>query len=61
MSILEEDTRIGFCYCCKRLVPVYREDGHWVFGWHTASRRIREGNSIGWFSRLWLSSLLLWI
>jgi hypothetical protein len=33
--LVEEDTRIGWCHCCKRQVPVYQEDGHWVFAWHT--------------------------
>jgi hypothetical protein len=33
--LVEEDTRIGWCHCCKRKVPVYQEDGHWVFAWHT--------------------------
>jgi hypothetical protein len=32
--LVEEDTGIGFCHCDKRQVPVYQEDGHWVFDWH---------------------------
>ena len=33
--LVGELTRLGSCHCCKRQVPVYREDGHWVFNWHT--------------------------
>jgi hypothetical protein len=32
--LVEEDTRIGWCHCCKRRVPVYQEDGHWIYARH---------------------------
>jgi hypothetical protein len=33
--LVEEDTRIGWCHCCKRQVPVFQDDGHWIYAWHT--------------------------
>jgi hypothetical protein len=33
--LVEEDTRIEYCHCCNRKVPVYQDDGHWIYARHT--------------------------
>ncbi len=39
--LVDEPSRRGWCHCCKRQVPVYYEDGHWVYNWHALRSETR--------------------
>src|ERR1700677_1172997 len=39
--LVDEQSRRGWCHCCKQQVPVYCDEGHWVYNWHALRSETR--------------------